>query len=300
MTPQAPYPGNGVTFISAAPPGGGWYQVCEHTIKALRKEGLVTVDMNMEQRRGAVQLFEEMATERAGDDNVLVACSPGLTIQLLHAKSPLTYGDVTAIAATSTDYGVLVVSNGSTMAGLGDLVEALEGDPQSVRTGGGQPPGFMHDAIVKTVVSAAGLDASKLSYSGSKNPSDAIEALLNGDVAVSSMGAANVASHLQKGQVRLLAVLSQERLGGSFKDVPTAVEQGVDVTFPMWRGFYAPRGVSTYAREFWAKTLRGLSKSKIWSDTLGRLGWFPFFLAEEQFAEFLDEDYERYRAVVGE
>ena len=110
MSTRASYPSQEITFISAAPPGGGWYQVCEHTIRALRDEGLVPVDMKMEERRGAVQLFEEMATERAGDGNTLVACSPGLTIQLLHAKSSYAYADVTPIAATSTDYVVLVVS----------------------------------------------------------------------------------------------------------------------------------------------------------------------------------------------
>lgn len=286
------YPGQDVTFISAAPPGGGWYQLCEHTIRVLKEERLVPVDVRMEQRKGAVELFEEMATKRSGDSNTLVACSPGMTIQLLNAKSKYNYSNVTPIAATSTDYGVLVVSRDSPLKSLGDFLGLLKKSPQDV--GGGQPPGFMHDAIYKSVVKAAKLDKSSINYVGSKNPSEAIATLTAGKVVASAMGAANAVDELGKGTVRLLGILSDKRLSGEFKGVPTAKEQGCDATFPMWRGFYGPKGMSEEAVSFWEGIFTRLAATKTWAKVLKELGWFPFLMTGKRFAEFLKEDSARY------
>ncbi len=296
MTP-ASYPSQPVTFVSAAPPGGGWYQLCEHTIRVIQGERLAPVDVKMEQRKGAVELFEEMATKRVGDANTIVAFSPGMTIQLLNAKSKYTYKDVTPIGATSTDYGVLVVRADSQIRELGDLLKLLKKAPQPV--GGGQPVGFMHDAIVRTVTTAAGLDKSSFQYMGSKNPAEAIASLTAGNVVVSAMGAANVTDELRSGKVRVLAVLSEKRIPGDFKNIPTAIEQGCKATFPMWRGFYGAKGMPDEARAFWENTFTRLAGTKTWAKTLDDLGWFPFLLAGKRFADFLERDTAQYKSPSG-
>lgn len=298
MSIRDSYPARAITFISASPPGGGWYQVCEQTIRALREEGMAPVEIRMEERKGAVPLFEEMATQRRGDPYTLVAFSPGMTIQLLNAGSKYTYADVTPIAATSTDYGVLVAAKDSPLAGLGDLVKALRKDPQALPVGGGQPPRLMHQGIISSVAFSAGMDASKVNYVGNKGATEAIAGLLGGQVAVAALGAANIVGQLPKGNMRVLAILSEKRLPGVFKDTPTAIEQGLKVTFPMWRGFYAPAGVPREAVDFWTRTLTKLAGTRTWARILEDLGWFPFLRTGKDLADFLKEDTRRYETFI--
>ncbi len=299
MAMSGSYPAHPVTFVSAAPPGGGWYQTCEHTVRALRKEGLVPVEVRMEERQGGLKVLEEMATERKGDAYTLAAFSPGLTLQILMRGSRYSYADITPIAATSTDYGVLVVPTKSDISNLHDLVTALRRDPQAVPVGGGSPTGMMHHGMIASVAVAAGLDPSHIRYEGSKGVSDATSALLGGQTAVGALGAANILDELDKGTMRALAVLSEERLPGALEGVPTAAEQGIKVTFPMWRGFYAPPGISAESVTFWGETLKRLTETQAWSQVLQEMGWFPFLLTGQDFAQFLEEDTRRYRAIVG-
>jgi tripartite-type tricarboxylate transporter receptor subunit TctC len=46
---------------------------------------------------------------------------------------------------------------------------------------------------------------------------------------------------LQEGRIKVLTVLSEKRLN-VFKNVPTAMEQGYNVTFSGWNGIMAPKG----------------------------------------------------------
>lgn len=288
------YPAHPVTFISAAPPGGGWYQLCEQTVRALREEGLLPVEVRMEEVQGAVKLLEEMATERKGDVNTLVAFSPGLSLQILNSGSKFSYTDIIPIAATSTDYGVLVASNDSPIANFDALVTILRRNPQSVALGGGQPPGLMHHGMVASLALAAGLDPSQVPYIGSANIKKGLSTLLAGRTAVGAFGVANILDELGNGTIKILAVLSEERLPGPLEEVPTAIEQGFNITFPMWRGFYAPAGIPAEVAAFWREILRKLGESRSWARVLHEMGWFRFFLAGDQFAKFLEEDTRRY------
>ena len=299
MVTHESYPAHPVTLITAAPPGGGWYQMCEHTMRALREEDLIPVEVRMEEKRGAITLLEEMATERKGDPYSLVAFSPGLTLQILNRGSKYSYGDITPIAATSTDYGVLVVSKNSPLVGLDDLVTALRRDPNVVSFGGGQPAGLIHQGIVSSVATAVGLDPSQVTYVGSKGVTDGISTLLDGQTAVAAFGAANVLDELGKGTIRVLAILSEQRLHGALESALTASEQGLNVTFPIWRGFYAASGVAAEVVAFWGETLTKLASTDTWTRVLDEMGWFPFLLTGQDFVQFLEEDTRRYKAAVG-
>ena len=52
-----------------------------------------------------------------------------------------------------------------------------------------------------------------------------------------------------------VAVLSDERIAG-FEDVPTAKEQGVDITAMNWRGIYVPKGISDEDYNNWVDWLK--------------------------------------------
>lgn len=290
------YPAAPVTLMAAAPPGGGWHQTCEKTLQAILEERLVPVDVHIVTRPGGLKMFEETVGGR-GDPHTLIAFSPGLTLQMLMKGSKYTYADVTPIAAVSTDYGAIVVSAASPISSLPDLLAAFRKDPAAVAAGGGSGPGAMHHGMVGVVAAAGGIAPSTIRYVGSAGVAEGIATLLRGDVPVVALGASDVIGELRTGAVRILAVLSEHRLPGPFREIPTAREQGFDVIFPMWRGFYGPPEMPEGAVHFWTDTFRRMVGTPTWARLLGETAWFPFLLTGDEFRAFLDVDTRRYAAL---
>ncbi|HEY3248414.1 MAG TPA: tripartite tricarboxylate transporter substrate-binding protein [bacterium] len=293
------FPAKAVTFIAAASPGGGWHVTCEAAVAALREERLLPVDVEMVTTPGGLKVLEETVTGRRGDGHTLVAFSPGLTLQMLLKGSRYSYDDITPIAALSTDYGALVVPSASPIKSLDDLVAHLRASPQDLPVTGGSGPGAMHHGMMGVVAHAAGLAPADVRYVGAEGVGPAVQGLREGRAPLGALGAADVLEDVKTGAVRILAVLSGERIAGALEDVPTAIEQGLNVTFPMWRGFYAGPGVEPAAVAFWADTFSRLHGTSTWQTLLAEKNWFPFLLTGERFRAFLQEDTERYAQVLG-
>ncbi len=69
-----------------------------------------------------------------------------------------------------------------------------------------------------------------------------------------------IVGFVNSGEVRVLAVLTEERVPG-FDDIPTAKEQGYDVVAVNWRGLYVPGGISDDAFNAWAEKLQAVADS---------------------------------------
>ncbi len=296
---QRTYPAAPVTFVSGAPPGGGWHQLCERTASALKTEGLVPVEVGVETTPGGIKVFEDTISGRRGDGYRLVAFSPGLTMQLLMKGSKYSYADITPIAALSTDYGALVVKASSAIPDLQAFLTSIRRDPGGLPITGGSGPGAMHHGMVGVVAAAMGLPIDALSYVGSGGVSEAIKKLLAGDVPVAALGAADVANEARSGALRVLAVFAEQRLPEPLASAPTAREQGLDVLFPMWRGFYGPPAMPGDALAFWCDVLGRLSRTPTWKRVLEESNWFPFLLTGDAFRAFLYEDTQRYTRALG-
>lgn len=294
-----PYPTAPVTFIAAAPPGGGWHQTCEATVQVLNAERLLPVEARIVETPGGLTVLEDVVTRRRGDGHTLVAFSPGLTLQILLKGSRYTYEDITPLASLSTDYGVLVVPVDSTTRMLGPLLERLSRGGESVTVTGGSGPGAMHHGMAALLARAANLPAGAVQYVGAASVAEGLAAVRQARVALGAFGTADVIEDVRRGTLRPIAVLGEERLGGVFAGVPTAREQGVEVVFPMWRGFYAPPDVGSAVVDYWADAFTRLSRSPAWTRLLEARGWFPFLLTGDRFRAFLAEDTHRYVSALG-
>jgi putative tricarboxylic transport membrane protein len=94
---------------------------------------------------------------------------------------------------------------------------------------------------------------------------------------------------VERHELRVLAVLSEQRATGLLADVPTAREQGYDVVFMIWRGFYAPSGITEAAYQNWVSSLRGMTATPAWKDVLSKNGLSPFFVGGKEFETFVRE-----------
>lgn len=289
---EAAYPEKPIEFIAPANPGGGWDLTCRSSARVLQEEKLVTQPItvtNMPGGSGAVAIAH-VVTKRKGDPYLLIAASPALTFTMALKRTPYYYRQVTPIAAISTDYGSIVVRKDSPYKTLKEFLDAFRKDPGSISVSGGSAPGGQDHVKFAKVVKAAGMDPTKIKYVPFQGGGEALAALLGGHVTAAPLDVSEIVGQVEAGEVRVLAVLSEKRLGGIFKDVPTAKEQGVNATYALWRGFYAAPDMPKEVAQYWRETLAKMVKTESWRKILKQNNWFELFISGEEFAKFLDED----------
>ena len=122
--------------------------------------------------------------------------------------------------------------------------------------------------------------------------------ILGGDVAFAATGVGEVTESAAAGDVRILAVTSEEAVEGV--DAPTLTEEGIDLVFANWRGIVAPPGISDDDTQKWIDAVTEMHDSDDWKQTLEDQGWIDAFLTGDEFSAFLTEESDRVESVMSE
>jgi putative tricarboxylic transport membrane protein len=243
---------------------------------------------------GAVAINHINAQRRA-DPNVIVAVSTGSWVNMAQGRfGRFGENDVRWIGTIGADFGVLAVRRDSRFATLADLMAALRADAGSVPVGAGGAVGSQDWHKAALVARAAGADPRRIRYVPFEGGGQAMAALLGGHIQLFPGDASEVRGQVEAGEVRLLAVLAPQRLPGVFANIPTAREQGVEVDWPIVRGFYGPPQMPDAAYNFWVDALRRLHAHPGWAEARNGQGLFEFnmlgaeyeALAKRRTAEF--------------
>lgn len=279
----APYPAGPVTMTAGAGPGSGFDLTIRSVVDALQQEGIVGVPLPVQNRpgaSGATFLATMVAEYRGADDQISVASLAMMTNQL-SGVSKYGYADVTMIARLMTEYFVVVTRPDSAFDNLGDVVTAVKSDPARVPIGAAQDD----EAPFDLLMAAAGGDPPSVRYVATQGGGDQTAALVAGDIAVAIGGVSEFIDQLRAGELKALAVLAEDRLPGL--DVPTAREQGLDVTLANWRGLYGPPDMPRYAVDYWQAALQKMVDSPTWRQIAERSRFTTTFMVGGEFEAFL-------------
>nr|WP_297460018.1 tripartite tricarboxylate transporter substrate-binding protein [uncultured Halomonas sp.] len=280
-----------VECIAPSDPGGGWDFTCRSVGNVLETLEMVpgsVQTINMAGAGGGVA-YAHTVSKRAGDDQLLVAASTATTTRLAQGQFPGMNADqVTWIGAVGADYGIIAVSADSEYQTLQDLMNALKEDPQSVKFAGGSANGGWDHLKVLITANAAGVDdLPKIGYLSYNNGGEAMTQVVGGHVDAFTGDISEAQGFMESGDLRVLAVLSEERLPGKFSDIPTAREQGIDSIGPNWRGFYMPGDISDEAKQYWVNAIDELYASEEWKSVMKKNGLMPFHPGADKFENFV-------------
>ena len=280
-----------VDCIAPAAPGGGWDFTCRSVGKILSELDFVPGNVqtiNMAGAGGGVA-FAHTVSKRAGDEQLLVAASTATTTRLAQGQFPgMNQDQVEWIGALGADYGAIAVSKDSPYNTLSEVMDALKKDPKSVKFAGGSAAGGWDHLKVLIAAQAADVEnLPKVSYLSYNNGGEAITQVVGGHVQAFTGDISEIQGFMESGDLKVLAVLSDERLPGKLAEVPTAREQGIDAVAPNWRGFYMPAGVSDDAEQYWTTTLDSVYESEEWKDVMTKSGLMPFHKSGAEFDAFV-------------
>ena len=278
--------------IAPANPGGGWDFTCRQISKVMHDLGAVDKPIQVTNMAGAGGglAFNHVVAERNDDEKLIVAASSATTTRLAqNAYAGMTADQVRFVGAIGADPGIILVGAKSPFKSLNDLVDAINNDPNSVAFAGGSAVGGFDHLKPLMVLQRAGVkDVTKVRYISMSGGGDAITQTIGGFTQAMSGDMSEAVGFIKSGDVRVLAVLTEERVPG-FDDIPTAKEQGFDIVAVNWRGLYVPKGVSDEVFNTWAGRLQKVADSAEWKKIMADNGLAPFTKVGTDFQGYVDE-----------
>ncbi|CDP49900.1 Bug family tripartite tricarboxylate transporter substrate binding protein [Paradevosia shaoguanensis] len=286
------------TIMAPAAPGGGWDQTARSMQTALQDEGISpSVQVTNVPGAGGTIGLAQFVNQSKGNPNALIVGGYVMVGAILTNASPVTLDAVTPIARLTGEYEAIVVPAASPIKTMQDLVAQLKADPGSVSWGGGSAGGTDHIAV-GLIAKASGVDPTKINYIAFSGGGEALAAILGNQVTAGISGYGEFESQVAAGELRVLAVSSDERLEGI--DAPTLKEAGVDVAVQNWRMVAAAPGLSDDQVAAITADIEKMAKSKTWQDILKTKGWQDTFLAGADFKAQLAKDIESTAGILKE
>lgn len=278
--------------IAPANPGGGWDFTCRQIGKIMFDIGAVDKPIQVTNMAGGGGglAYNHVVAERGEDADLIIAASSATSTRLAqNAYAGMTADQVRFVGAIGADPGVIVVGKDSEFQSLGDLLDAIVADPSSVTFAGGSAVGgFDHLKPLMLLQRAGFTDITKVKYIGVDGGADAITQTIGGFTQAMTGDMSEIVGFLKAGEIRALAVLTDERVPG-FEEIPTAKEQGYDVVAVNWRGLYVPKNVSDETFNMWAGRLQQVADSDAWAEAMAANGLAPFTKVGGDFQSYVDQ-----------
>lgn len=279
-------PGNRLTMVIPMGPGGG-SDISGRAIAAGLEEvtGKTISVENQEGGGGAVGYANFLA--QAGDPSYMLASETALINLALTQDVPFHWKDFTPIMKLGQDSTIMVVPEKSSYDTCTDVTKAAAEKDVKVSVSGGVTG---NDAIQFGLIEKAqDVSFQRVPY---ESGGEAIAAVLGGHVDVALTNPGEVLGQLESGDLKALCVIAEERYEyEELKDIPTTVEQGIDVTFAQYRSFIMPGGLSDEAKEYWVAAAKAYAETDAFEEYMTSNFMQTDPLYGDEFSKYL-ENYE--------
>jgi putative tricarboxylic transport membrane protein len=287
--------------IAPAAPGGGWDFTCRTIGKLLYDLKLVDAPVRVENISGAsgAVAFANVIGSRNSEGDLLVATSTQSSVMLAQGKYPGDTSAVRWVATLGADVGVLFVNKDSPYNSLGELLAAVKANPTGISSGGGIYD-YLRFLMLAQKADVPLEDLKKIRMIYYAGCGESIPAVMGDHIQVSVCDLGEAAGFVESGDIKVLAVMGDQRSAAPFDKIPTAKEQGYDVVGYNWRGFYVGGDVSDEDYNKWVDIMKKVYDSPEWQDVLNTHGLTPLWKGGPEFETFVNESVAQMRELSNE
>ncbi len=269
--------------------GGGWDTMARETGRGLENQGLVqTITYENRSGGGGARAIIQMVENPERFKQTLMVQSFPLILRYLTSVLPYSFRDLRPVMVLATEYQVLVVNADSPYKNLQDFLNDVKNSPRDMPIVGGSSFGSLDHVTMLMLAKEFDIPASGVRYVEADGGAHALSLLEGGWAKALVTGLGEVLASYQRGEIRILAVTAGTRLD-DYPDIPTAGEQGVNVIFQNWRGFFTTRQQSPELVESYRKALLALNDSDSWKQTRKKYGWQSYVKEGAEFELFLEQ-----------
>jgi tripartite-type tricarboxylate transporter receptor subunit TctC len=293
---EAPFPGKGTIEITVLFPAGSSADVTARLLAdgMARQLGTNVIVINRPGAGGAIG-YRYVAGQKP-DGYSLVWNSNSISTTHYSGILPLTYEAFDAVARVLVESPVIAVKADAKWKSLGDLIADARATPKTLTVANSGTGSHTHISAV-ALFRAAAAEVIDIPFGAAQ----VVPSLLGGQVDAAVQLPAALAGNVASGQLRLLATLTAAR-DPAFVEVPTAREQGMDVSLEAWRGIAVPKGTSKPVIAALEAAVRKTVESREFAEGCARVGARPAFMDAEGFGKLIaaeDAELARLMDVIG-
>ena len=295
--PGQSYPSRPIRVIIPFPPGNT-LDIMTRLIGPRLTERLGQ-NVIVDNRAGASGMLGlELAANAPRDGYTLVGGQGGNLVVAPHTYKKVAYDpikDFAPIALSTTNYLALAIHPRVPFRSMKDLIAYAKANPGKLSFGtGGQ---FVHPHLtVEMLRVKAGFTYLQVPYKGT---TEAVSALIGGEIDAVVAGITGLAPHLQSGKLRLLAVTGPNR-AAQFPDVPAISETVPGFESWGWFGYLAPADTPRDIVVLLNQEINRAMALPDVKDKLNSLGLIVVTEPPEAFAQTIKSDYEKYGKLIRE
>ena len=234
------YPSRPITYM--VPWSAGGMTDMSSRIMATVLQKALDQPVNVVNRTGGGGVVGHLALSSAKPDGYTLGAVT-VEISMLHhmGLTELSYKDYTPLALLINNAAAITVRADAPYNSVEELVAAIKADPGKLKASG-TARGGIWDLGRIGFLKAVELESAALPWVPSQGAAPALQELLAGGVDVVTASLTEVDALRKAGQVKTLAVMSNERLE-SFPEVPTLKELGYDWAIGGWVSLCGPAGM---------------------------------------------------------
>ncbi|CAA9271660.1 MAG: Tricarboxylate transport protein TctC [uncultured Blastococcus sp.] len=291
-------PISGLRFMVPNSPGSGYDTTAREVARVMEEEDLATgIEVFNNEGAGGTVGLQRLVNED-GNANMLMQMGLGVVGAQYSNQSEATLDETTPIAKLIEEAEAIVVPGDSPWQSIDDLVAAWSADPNNIPVGGASNPGGPDHLTPMLLAQEVGVEPADVNYVAYDGGGELLAGILGGDVQFAATGVGEVTEAAEAGDVRILAVTSEEAVEGV--DAPTLTDEDIDLVFSNWRGIVAPPGISEDDTQKWVDAVTEMHDSEAWTQTLEDQGWTDSFVTGDDFTDYLTEESDRVESVLSE
>jgi tripartite-type tricarboxylate transporter receptor subunit TctC len=206
---------------------------------------------------------------------------------------PFTATEFVPVCQVVASFNYLVVNADAKWNTLDEFLADAKANPESILMGNAGAGGGNHMAAL-LFEQATGTKYVHVPFSGG---GPAITGLMSGDCDAVMANAPEGIANVQGGQLKVLAVFSQNRLE-AIPDAPTGLESGVDLVLEQWRGVVVPQGTPEAVVAKLESIFKQCVEDPVYIEKMKALGSVPVFKTGAEFGAMVAADDKRYEQII--
>jgi tripartite-type tricarboxylate transporter receptor subunit TctC len=286
------FPTKPVELVVPASAGGGTDALARAFSEAVKKHFPQPMVVNDKPGASGVVGMSDVLNGKPDGYKVSVVIAELVILPHL-GLSKFTYADFQPIARLNADPSAITVRTEAPWNTIEEFLAAAKAKPGEMKVGNSGNGSIWH-------LAAAGLEDKtgvKFNHVPYQGAAPGVVALLGGHIDAVAVSPGEVAAHVQGGKLKMLAVMSDQRLK-AFDKVPTLKERNIDLSIGTWRGLAVHKATPPDVVTTLRTAARKAAEEPMLREQLEKLNLGFAYLDAEAFGQAMQRDHEYFKQLV--
>jgi putative tricarboxylic transport membrane protein len=295
---QSEYPSQPIIFVAPGTLGGGSDVQARLAANIATESGIFgnqPIAVLNKGGGGSQEAFTFLLSHRDNPHYLLTFQASLITYTLL-GEAQYELKDFTPLANVAIDPVIMVTRADSEFKTLDDVIKAAKAAPDTITTGGGGVAGPDRMGLLR-LQEAADFTVRYVPFAGG---GEIHRNVLGGHVQVAVGNPSDFMASIEAGELVGLALLDSERSTvPALANVPTAKEQGYDVSFATFRGWFMPGDVDPEVKKTLEDIFKSVTEHPDFKEKYAdRYGMRVAYMNSEEFTKYIDERVVEFRELL--